>query len=90
MFVILFIIRLNQVFQYFKVIESVLFFFNLQLQALFCAIVKLFVTTDQKVKLCKEQNINISHIKDWENLLSETIHDDLAVMWMYLAGKFCI
>lgn len=52
-----------------------------------CAIVKLFVTTDRKVKTLREQNVNNSFINEWDDVLYESIHDDFAVMWMYLAGE---
>lgn len=51
------------------------------------AVVKLFVTTDKKVKSLIEQNVMNSYICDWEDVLFEGVHDDFAVMWMYLAGE---
>lgn len=50
------------------------------------ATVKLYVNTDNQIKKMKEQDMKSNYIDEWEDVLVESIHGDLAQIWFYLAG----
>nr|XP_023024069.1 E3 ubiquitin-protein ligase listerin [Leptinotarsa decemlineata] len=58
-----------------------------EFQALLVAVVKLYVNIDSQVKKMKEQSIRISYIDEWEDVLVESVHGDLAQIWLYLAEQ---
>nr|CAH7760823.1 unnamed protein product [Callosobruchus chinensis] len=60
---------------------------KIQVQALFSEVVQLFINADDQIKTMKDQNMKSSYVSEWDDVLVESIHGDLAQLWLYLAGK---
>ncbi|KAJ8985103.1 hypothetical protein NQ317_019789 [Molorchus minor] len=58
-----------------------------EFQALLSAIVSLFTNTDNQIQKIKEDNVKSDYIDEWEQILVESIHADLAQLWLNLAEK---
>ncbi|KAJ8918958.1 hypothetical protein NQ315_016860 [Exocentrus adspersus] len=58
-----------------------------EFQALLVAVVNHFINTDNQIKLMKAQELKHSCIDEWQDVLVESIHTDLAQLWFYLAEQ---
>lgn len=48
---------------------------------------KLYVNTDTQIRLLKEKGVSNNYIDEWEDVIVESIHNDLLQLWLYLAGE---
>ncbi|CAH1975524.1 unnamed protein product [Acanthoscelides obtectus] len=60
---------------------------KIQVQALFSEVVQLFINADNQIKGMKEDNVKSSYVSEWDDVLVESIHGDLAQLWLYLAEQ---
>ncbi|XP_018571354.1 E3 ubiquitin-protein ligase listerin isoform X2 [Anoplophora glabripennis] len=58
-----------------------------EFQALLIAVANHYISTDNQIKLMKEQELKSSYIDEWRDVLVESIHSDLAQLWLYLAEQ---
>ncbi|CAH0553483.1 unnamed protein product [Brassicogethes aeneus] len=61
---------------------------KIQVQALFAAVANLFICTEKQIQKLTEESENNNYVSEWKDVLVESIHADLAQLWLYLAEQF--
>lgn len=61
---------------------------KIQVQAISAAVVDLYVKTEEQICKLQQEYENHNFVNEWRDVLVESIHADLAQLWLYLAGNF--
>ncbi|XP_050305694.1 E3 ubiquitin-protein ligase listerin [Anthonomus grandis grandis] len=63
---------------------------RLEYQALLVSVVNLYLAVCDKIEEFRKESINVSSLNEWDDVLHDGVHSDIAHLWIFLAEHFKI